>query len=132
MSSDVFTPGQGLSLTVPVTNTGRRAGAEVVQCYVAPVAPRLIRPVKELKAFAKVWVEPGATAEVSLELADRAFAYWDPGDEQWWRLHDGLPPDTDRHRRDRGWVVDPGEYRLCIGRSSDDVAHEVAVTVVGP
>jgi len=132
LSSAVFVPGQQLTLTVAVTNTGRRAGAEVVQCYVAPRTPRLMRPVKELKAFAKVWVEPGETVDVTLELADRAFAYWDPGDEDWWRLHDGAPPDTDRHRRNRGWAIDQGEYELCVGRSSVDIAHVAAVTVVGP
>jgi beta-glucosidase len=131
LSSAVFVRGQRLSVTVPVTNTGGRAGAEVVQCYVAPLAPRLVRPVKELKAFAKVWVEPGQTVEVSLELGDRAFAYWDPGDEDWWRLHDGTPPEGDGHRRDPGWSVDPGEYHLCTGRSSADIAHVALITVIG-
>jgi beta-glucosidase len=86
--------------------------------------------VKELKAFAKVWVEPGETVDVVLELDDRSFAYWDPGDEAWWRLHQGSPPETDRHRRERGWVVDAGEYELGIGRSSVDLTHVLSVTVV--
>ena len=55
-------------MTVPVTNTGSRAGSEVVQCYVAPASPRLARPPKELKAFAKVWLEPGETTAVELVL----------------------------------------------------------------
>ena len=132
LSSTVFVPGEPLSVVVGVTNTGRRAGAEVVQCYVAPAGARLMRPVKELKAFVKAWVEPGETVDVSLQLGDRAFAYWDPGDEDWWRLHDGAPPESDRHRRVGGWTIDPGSYDLCIGRSSIDIAHIAPVTVVQP
>ena len=58
--------------TVDVTNTGARRGAEVVQCYVAPRDPSVTRPPKELKAFAKVWLDPGETTTVTLELGDRA------------------------------------------------------------
>ena len=98
-----------LTVHVPVTNTGARRGAEVVQCYVAPRHARLIRPLKELKAFAKVELDPGEQRVVALELTSRAFAYWDPADH--------------------AWRVDPGEYDLHIGRSSADIAHVVRVTV---
>ena len=102
-------------VSVPVTNTGLRRGAEVVQCYVAPSQPtRLVRPPQELKAFAKVWLDPGEDTVVTLTLDDRAFAYWDPGDT---RLVDTVP----------GWRVDPGTYALRIGRSSADIAHTVSV-----
>ena len=79
LSSDTFSLGNPLRITVDLRNIGDRAGSEVVQCYVAPESPRLARPRKELKAFAKVRLEPGQSAQVVLELDDRSFAYWDPG-----------------------------------------------------
>ncbi len=109
LSATAFEPGELVTVAVPVTNTGTRRGAEVVQCYVAPTTPRVMRPPQELKAFAKVWLEPGATTAVTLTLDDRAFAYWDP----------------DRP----GWRVDAGEYTLRIGRSSADAAHVVPMEV---
>jgi beta-glucosidase len=108
-SSDEFVPGGALRLEVPVTNTGTRRGAEVVQCYVAPDAPSVTRPPQELKAFAKIWLDPGEATTVTLTLDDRAFAYWDP--------------------RRSGWQVDAGAYTLHIGRSSADVAHAISVEV---
>jgi beta-glucosidase len=103
-------PGQPLTLTVPVTNTGSRAGVEVVQAYVAPpVGPRF-RPARELKAFAKVAVAAGESAVVELVLDDRSFATWEPS------VH--------------GWVVEPGRYEVHIGRSSADIAHVVSIDVV--
>ena len=83
LSDASFRSGGSLTVSIPVTNTGRRAGAEVVQCYVAPASPRLARPPKELKAFAKVRLAPGQTTVVDLVLDDRSFAYWDPGQEDW-------------------------------------------------
>ena len=79
LSRDSFALGGTLTVEVPLTNTGERRGAEVVQCYVAPPAGLLFRPAHELRAFAKVWAEPGETVVARLELGDRAFAYWDPG-----------------------------------------------------
>jgi beta-glucosidase len=110
VSSREFTPGATLTLEIPVTNTGDRRGAEVVQCYVAPAAARVTRPPQELKGFAKAWLDPGETTSVTLVLDDRSFAYWDPS------AH--------------GWRVDAGAYALRIGRSSAEIAHviEVAVT----
>ncbi len=132
LSSATFVPGGRLSVGVPVTNTGERRGADVVQCYVAPTEPRLVRPPKELRAFAKVWLDPGESTVVRLELNDRAFAYWDPGQpdraEIAARTAD-LPVSSGGPRRDPGWQVDPGLYRLHIGRSSADIAHVLDVEI---
>ncbi len=98
----------GLTISVPVANTGPVAGAEVVQLYVAEVAPVVSRPLKELKGFAKVTVEAGATATVSIDLDDRSFAHWD--------IDSG------------SWVVTPGEYRLLIGTSSADISQSITIT----
>ncbi|MGH8564885.1 MAG: beta-glucosidase H [Gammaproteobacteria bacterium] len=128
--------GATLTVDVPITNTGGRRGAEVVQCYVAPLSSRVVRAPKELKAFAKVWLDPGETATVRLELDDRAFAYWQPGDPDWAaiqaRLAGSVPVPAGRggeRRTEPGWYVDAGRYELHIGRSSHDVAHTVPITV---
>jgi len=135
LSAPPVGPGEALVVEVDVTNTGARAGAEVVQLYVAPQAPRLVRPPKELKAFAKVHLEPGATATARLELDERAFAAWDPGDPERRMLHErlaGSPMVQLEDRPARGaWTVDPGTYELHVGRSSADVAHVAAVEVAG-
>ena len=100
--------GEVVTVRVGVTNTGDRGGAEVVQCYVAPpTSSRVTRPPKELKAFAKVQLDPGESTTVELTLDARAFAYWHPVDQE--------------------WRVDPGTYELHVGRSSADVAHRVFV-----
>jgi beta-glucosidase len=122
-----------VTLDVPVTNAGDRAGSEVVQCYVAPPAPRVVRPPKELKAFAKVHLEPRETRVVSLALDGRAFAYWDPGSPE----HDVVVarrPFMGRVGHDvtaaaPGWRVDPGRYELQVGRSSADIAHVVPIDI---
>jgi beta-glucosidase len=135
LSSTTFLPGGRLTVDVPVTNTGARRGAEVVQCYVAPAESRLVRPPKELRAFAKVWLDPGESATVRLELDDRAFAYWDPGQadraEIKARMSD-LPVSSGGRTREPGWQVDPGHYRLHVGRSSVDIAHVLDVEVPEP
>ena len=78
LSAAELPAGGTVSVTVPVTNTGDRRGAEVVQCYVRPPQGRLSRPARELAGWAKLWLEPGETATATIELDERAFAYWDP------------------------------------------------------
>ena len=90
--------GEPLLVEVTVANTGEREGAEVVQLYVSPVAPRLPTPAKALKAFAKVSLAAGEARRVTLALEPNAFAYWDGG-----------------------WRIDPGEYELLVGRSAGDI-----------
>ena len=122
-------------MTVPVTNSGSRAGSEVVQCYVAPASPRLARPPKELKAFAKVRLEPGETTAVELVLDDRAFAYWDPGQDDWndvlallpEMFHFLSPPVPNAESGDGRST--PVHYEILIGRSSDDIAISCTMQV---
>lgn len=136
LSSTELREGDVLRVRVPVTNTGPRAGAEVVQCYVGQVAPTFVRPPKELRAFAKVHLQPGETTTVDLELGPRAFAFWDPGHPDMaemearlaaFRPFVNLPP----HRSAPGWRIDPGSYDVAIGRSSADIAHVATVMVAG-
>ena len=134
--------GERVVVQVPVANTGERAGTEVVQCYVAPPGGgRLdpggrLRAPKELRAFAKVALEPGESTTVSFELSERSFAYYDATDEDWRvleprRPHPAAPLPPAAHKRAPGWYVAPGRYELCIGRSSADIAQRVAVTLEG-
>jgi beta-glucosidase len=131
-SATTFVDGSTLQIEVPVRNTGTRRGAEVVQCYVEPCDPRCHRPRKELKGFAKLWLEPGAAGTATLTLDDRSFAYWFPGD--------GLPLDTreklrmplieiGQNDRQPRWRVDSGRYRLHIGRSSAAIDQVIEIEV---
>jgi beta-glucosidase len=90
-----------------VANTGTRAGADVAQVYVGPQQPKVPRPAKELKGFARVTVAPGAMQHVTVTLDARAFAYYDVAGKK--------------------WQVDPGEYTVLVGRSSADIVLRGAV-----
>jgi beta-glucosidase len=92
-----------------ITNTGTRRGAAVVQCYVHDVIASVERPSQELKAFAKLWLDPGEGQDVALELGPRAFAFWD--DER------------------RDWMVEPGEFELRLGWSSRDIQRRLRITL---
>lgn len=126
--------GSTVSVGVDVTNTGERRGSEVVQVYVEPLDPQIVRPVRELKAFSKVTLDPGETDTVTLELEPRAFAYYDVGDPFWGELSSAGPVPVEGeglHRTEPGWYVDPGEYRIVTGRSSRDFSGSVLLTLTG-
>lgn len=134
VSATTIPTGGSVVVEVEVTNTGDRRGTEVVQCYVAPRDAAVTRPPKELKAFAKVWLDAGETTTVALELGPRAFAYWQPA-------ADRPAPDpsaggfqlfADPGSLPAGWRSDPGTYDLHIGRSSADIAHVADVTITAP
>jgi len=130
-----FEPGETIELEVAVTNTGQRAGSEVVQCYVAPPPSKVTRPVKELKAFGKLHLEPRETGRVTLTLTDRSFAHWDRGTGDREVLKARLPFASmmaGSRVRPPGWRVLPGEYVVHVGRSSVEIAHTIAITVLPP
>jgi beta-glucosidase len=66
-----------------VTNTGQLAGAEIAELYVGAKNPTVPRPIKELKGFTKVFLQPGESKRVTLELDQRSFAYFNTSTEQW-------------------------------------------------
>ncbi len=79
-------------------------------------------------------LDPGETATVALELDDRAFAYWDPGDASWESLlpRAAVSPmirSDEARRTTGGWRIDPGTYVLRVGRSSADLPHAVPLRV---
>lgn len=128
----------GTTVEVSVTNTGSRRGAEVVQAYVSPPPGPLFRPRRELKAFAKLWLDPGETGVARLVLDDRAFAAWEPGRPEQARLRERLgdavvvPAGQDHPVREPGWWVEGGAHQVCLARSVEDVVASVVVDVDGP
>ena len=95
------------TVRVSVTNTGLRAGAEVVQLYVGDDACSVERPKKELKAFRKVWLKPGETRTVEFGLGWRDFAFWSP--------------------KARNWVVEPGRFTVFVGNSCGNLPERAHV-----
>ena len=107
--SDLKASADGVTLTV--TNTGTRKGAEIVQLYVAKPDAKIFRPAQELKGFAKVPLRPGESRTVAIPLDDKAFRYWN----------------TQTNR----WEIEGGQYELRIGASSADIRLTAAVEVAG-
>ncbi|MDR3942521.1 MAG: glycoside hydrolase family 3 C-terminal domain-containing protein, partial [Gemmiger sp.] len=99
------------SVTLTVTNTGSRAGAEIVQAYAAKPDAQIFRPAQELKSFTKVWLEAGESKTVTLPLDDKAFRYW--------------------NTKTDSWEVEGGTYELRVGASSADIRLTAAVEVNG-
>ena len=91
--------GSTVMASVEVTNTGDRLGEEVVQLYIQDKLSSVTRPVKELKGFQKVTLKPGETKTVRFQVNPEMLSFYD------------LQMD---------WVVEPGEFEVMIGRSSQD------------
>lgn len=98
-----------VTVTVPVTNTGNRAGKEVVQLYISDKEASVMRPEKELKGFAKVELEPGQTKEVSFIIDAEALSFFDD------KKHE--------------WVAEQGEFEALVGAASDDIKGGVSFTL---
>ena len=88
-------------VSADITNTGKSAGKEVVQLYIRDLTGSAIRPEKELKGFEKVFLEPGETKTVTMELNKRSFAWYNT------ELHD--------------WFAASGDYEILVGASSRDI-----------
>lgn len=99
-----------LTVAVSVKNTGNVFGKEIVQLYIRPEKPDVIRPLKELKGFQKVALEPGAEKDVVFTLDRRAFAYYEP------KISD--------------WHAQSGAYEILIGKSSRDIVLRQTVQFV--
>jgi beta-glucosidase len=100
------------TVTLTVTNTGTVDGAEVVQVYVEDVESSVARPVRELTGFAKVRLAAGASETVTIELGQRAFAFWSV------RHHD--------------WVVEAGDFVIAVGPHSRDLPLTETVAISAP
>jgi beta-glucosidase len=98
-----------VTATVTVTNTGNRTGAEVVQLYVSDHNATVEMPVKELRGFRKVTLEPGERRDVAITIGGRAFQYWDEAAG--------------------GWATSLGERTVLVGTASDKLTLKATVTV---
>jgi beta-glucosidase len=111
-SLEVTGSGTDLALSVEVTNTGPRAGSEVVQVYVRDVESSVPRPAKELAGFARVRLAPGETGRVEIGLDRRSFAVWDVAAD--------------------AWLVEGGDFEILVGASSTDLRAAATVRVESP
>lgn len=96
-------------VSVDVTNTGKRAGSEIVQLYIADKESSLPRPEKELKGFEKVALEAGAKAQVTFEIGADALKFYDD--------------------KAQAWVAEPGDFEALVGAASDDIRGRVSFTL---
>jgi beta-glucosidase len=92
-----------VEVTFDVKNTGRVSAATVAQLYVQDVEASVSRPVKELKGFQKIWLEPGEAQKVSIKLNGSAFAFWDVNKNN--------------------WKVEAGDFNIMLGESSGDISE---------
>ncbi len=106
---ETVSKGQPVTMQVTVKNTGERAGKEVVQVYVRDVEAGLVRPVKELKRFEKVTLQPGESKTLSFTLDERALSFYDP------------------YRG--GWIAEPGKFEVLVGSSSRDIRRQAGFTL---
>ena len=109
LSADKIKETDTLTVSFKIKNTGKVAGAEIAQLYVSDVESTIFRPVKELKGFKKVFLNPGEEKTVELALDSRAFAYYNV------LIHD--------------WHVESGDFKILIGASSQDIKLEGKVFV---
>ena len=101
VDKNTMTAKDQITFTIPVTNTGDRAGAETVQLYIRDVKSSVERPVKELKAFQKVFLQPGETRQVSLTIDKSALSFYDD--------------------RIASWTAEPGDFEGLVGSSSGQI-----------
>jgi beta-glucosidase len=101
LNGTAFGPEDEIIVSVDVVNTGSVTGQEIVQVYVHDVKSRLERPLRELKAFAKVNLEPGETKTVTMPLTRQSLAFYDPSVSD--------------------WVTESGEFEVLVGASSRDI-----------
>jgi beta-glucosidase len=106
---EVSPNGDGATVSIRVKNTGNRSGADVVQVYVQDLVSSEPRPLKELKAFQKVFLEPGAEKKVTLKLPAGAFSYFSESANK--------------------WILEPGDFTIMVGRSVADIVVTGKITL---
>ena len=109
LNKTTINKGDSIIIKLPVKNTGKRSGSEVVQLYLSRVNPTEDRPEKELKSFKKLFLEPGKTQEAVLSISSKDFEYYS--------------------NKTKGWKLEPGMYKILIGNSSRNITEVVQVMV---
>nr|WP_251566867.1 glycoside hydrolase family 3 N-terminal domain-containing protein [Erythrobacter sp. 3-20A1M] len=107
LSNATIRPGEGVTVRVPVTNSGKMAGDEVVQVYLRDEVSSVTRPIKELAGFRRISLKPGETKQVDIAIRPDSLALWN---------------------REMKHVVEPGEFTIMVGPDSMDL-QEVKLTV---
>ncbi|MBS2211427.1 glycoside hydrolase family 3 C-terminal domain-containing protein [Carboxylicivirga mesophila] len=109
VESAQYQPGDAVQLSVNISNTGKQAGAEVLQVYVHDSKAAVMRPLKELKAFRKVKLAPGESKLVEFSIPVDSFAYYDEDKEE--------------------WHLEAGQFKLMVGTSSQDIRKTLPIEV---
>lgn len=104
-----MTSDETISFTVSVTNTGKCAGAEVVQLYISDLKSSLPRPIKELKGFQKIFLQPGETQDVTITINKDALSFYDEATH--------------------AWKAETGDFEALIGTASDNLTQKVKFTL---
>ena len=107
--NEVRGTGNAVSVNATVTNTGTMAGAETIQLYVSDRKSSVVRPVKELKAFQKVFLQPGESKTVTLTIDRRALSFWNELTNE--------------------WTAEPGDFDLMVGTASDAIVGKIRYTL---
>jgi beta-glucosidase len=108
-AAEVVDQGAQVDVHVKISNTGPVAGREVVQLYVSDLESSLPRPVKELKGFQKVDLQPGEEKDIWFSLSPRDLSFYDP------------------YRK--SWIAEPGDFELLIGVSAQDIRGKKKITL---
>ncbi|UGQ45919.1 glycoside hydrolase family 3 N-terminal domain-containing protein [Massilia endophytica] len=109
LSSATMSPGQKVTLTVDVANTGKAAGTETVQLYLRDLVSSLVRPLKELKGFQQVRLQPGELRRVSFTIDRDTLSFFN---------------------QQLKWGAEPGNFKLMVGSASDDIRAELPLRLL--
>ena len=104
-----YTGSETVKLTFSIKNTGKVKGAEAAQVYISDVKSTVLRPIKELKAFSKVMIEPGESKQVVINLQVKDWAFFSD--------------------KTQTWVIEPGKFSILVGASSGDIRQVLTVQV---
>jgi len=102
-SKEKVNPGETLTVTCNIKNTGKYTGAEVVQLYIRDMVASITRPIKELKGFQKVYLKPGESKDLTFILDKEKLSFYN---------------------QSMKWVTEPGQFEVMIGDSSDHIVLE--------
>ena len=105
VNSKAIEKSEKLYITIPITNTGNRAGAEVVQLYIKCLNSSVIRPIKELKGFCKVELQPNETKEISFTITAEELSFFD--------------------EKQHKWIAESGKFEALMASSSADIRSKV-------
>ncbi len=108
-STNKFTDDEKVELSLTLTNAGKHAGEEVAQLYIQDLVASVVRPVKELKDFRKVMLKPGESKVLSFTIDREKLSFYN---------------------KQLDWIAEPGEFKIMVGTSSDDIKLETTIELL--